>query len=240
MPDPRDYKRSTIFALATLGQGTCYWPEPPCKVRATVVIDGYPVTNVQIAHIRAAKPNGPRYYPDMSDHERRLWPNLILLCTPHHNVIDKIRPADYPIEKLEKWKSDREAGGLAQLKGLDDLTEDRLQDMIAYSMKEGLKEIRAMIAQHKPIDSDAAMLLSEAASHLNVDTAENLYEASALLTPALSPDNVETLYEAASLLSRALEGSTATNIQDAADSLYEVIATLDARIAELRRIQEDM
>src|SRR5436309_2288498 len=112
MPGPRAYNRATIFTLATLGQGTCYWPEPPCKVPAIVHIQGEPVINLQIAHIRAAEPNGPRYVPAMSDDERRSWRNLILLCTPHHNMIDKIKPDDYPVEKLEQWKSGRETGNL--------------------------------------------------------------------------------------------------------------------------------
>jgi HNH endonuclease len=140
MPGPRDYARSTIFSLATLGEGKCYWPKPPCNAPVTVIINGGPVTNLQIAHIRAAKSNGPRYVPDMSDDERRSWKNLILLCTPHHTMIDKLKPDDYSIEDLEKWKSDRETGGLARLKGLSDLTEDRLQEMLAYSIKEAQKE----------------------------------------------------------------------------------------------------
>lgn len=196
MPGPREYKRSTIYALAALGQGTCYWPNPPCKVPLVVHIDGQPVTNLNIAHIRAAEPNGPRYVEDMSDDERRSWRNLILLCTPHHNMVDSIRPDDYSIEDLERWKSDRETGGLERLTGLNDLTEDRLQEMLAYSIKEANKEIRDMLAEHKSIDPDAAMLLNEAAHHLDMGAAETLYEASSMLTPALN-QYAEMLYEAA-------------------------------------------
>ena len=54
-------------------------------------------------------------------------------------MIDKLKPDDYSIEDLEKWKSNRETGGLARLKGLSDLTEDRLQEMLAYSIKEAQK-----------------------------------------------------------------------------------------------------
>jgi hypothetical protein len=61
-------------------------------------------------------------------------------------MIDKLRPNDYSIEDLERWKSARETGGLAKLRGLDDLTEDRLQEMLAYSIKEARKEIRDMLA----------------------------------------------------------------------------------------------
>src|SRR5262249_46282718 len=150
-----------------------------------------------------AKRDGPRFVEDMKDDERRAWKNLILLCTPHHMMIDKLKPDEYSIEELERWKSERETGGLTRLKGLSDLTEDRLQEMLAYSMKEAHKEIRDMLAEHRAIDADAAMLLSEAASNLNMDTAETLYQASSMLTPALR-DYAEMLSQAANTLGPAL------------------------------------
>lgn len=223
MPGPRDYTRSTIFALAALGESRCYWPEPPCNIRVTVIINGEPVNNLQIAHIRAANPGGPRYVPDMSDDERRSWKNVILLCTPHHNMIDKLRPNDYSIEDLERWKSARETGGLAKLRGLNDLTEDRLQEMLAYSIKEARKEIRDMLAEHRPIDPDAAMLLSEAADHLNMTTAETLYEASSMLTPALN-EYAEMLYAASRTLGPALDNH--------AETLYEASRTLGPALSD--------
>ena len=223
MPGPRDYTRSTIFTLATLGEGRCYWPAPPCNAPVTVIINGEPVSNLQVAHIRAAKLNGPRYVPDMSDDERRSWKNLILLCTPHHNMIDKIKPGDYSIEDLERWKSGRETGGLARLKGLTDLTEDRLQEMLAYSVKEAHKEIRDMLAEHRPIDPDAAMLLSEAADHLNMDTAEALYDASSMLAPALN--------EYAEMLDHAASGLTPA-LNEHAEMLYQAASTLAPVLGE--------
>lgn len=140
MPGPRDYSRSTVFALAALGAGKCYWPNPPCNVPVTVIIDGEPVTNLQVAHIRAAKKNGPRYVEDMSDDARRSWKNLILLCTPHHTMVDKLKSADYSIEELERWKLEREKDGLERLRGIRELTEDRLQQMLSNSIKEAHKE----------------------------------------------------------------------------------------------------
>src|ERR1035441_2680758 len=167
MPDPRGYTRSTLTALSSLGGGTCYWPSPPCRAPITVFIDGNPVNNLEIAHIRAANPNGPRFVPHMTDAERRHWRNLIYLCTPHHNYVDKVKPQDYPIELLERWKSDRETGAMAQLRGLSELTEDRLQEMITYGMKETAKELHAAIARIEPTDPDTALLLREATRRLN-------------------------------------------------------------------------
>jgi hypothetical protein len=238
MPGPREYTRSTIFSLAALGGGKCYWPKPPCGQPVTVIIHGEPVTNLQIAHIRAANPNGPRYVKDMSDHDRRSWKNLILLCTPHHTMIDKLYPDDYSIEDLEEWKSNREGGGLVRLKGLNELTEDRLQEMLSYSIKEAHKEIREMLAEHKPIDPDAAMLLSEAANNLNMTTAETLYEASSMLTPALN-EYAEMLYQAAVELAPALNNH-AESISSAAGYLPDLLQQLDERISELRGLLGNM
>jgi hypothetical protein len=234
MPGPRDYSRATIFSLATLGAGRCYWPAPPCNAPVTVIINGEPVTNLQIAHIRAANRGGPRYVPDMSDEERRSWKNVILLFTPHHMMIDKLKADDYSIEDLEKWKSDREQGGLARLNGLNDLTENRLQEMLSYSVKEAHKEIRDMLAENKPIDPDAAMLLSEAANHLNMTTAETLYEASSMLAPMLD-DYGPALYSLAQALNEHAEP-----LANTAGRLQDLIEELDERISALRRIQEDI
>jgi len=221
MPGPREYTRSTIFSLAALGGGTCYWPNPSCAQPVTVVINGEPVTNLQIAHIRAANRNGPRYVPNMSDDDRRSWKNLILLCTPHHNLIDKLHPDDYSIEDLERWKSDREKGGLARLKGLRDLTEDRLQEMLTHSMKEAHREIQEMLAEHQPIDPDAAMLLSAAADHLSMDTAELIYGASRMLAPALN-EYTEILLHAADKLVPTLNEQTEV-LSHAADALVPAL-----------------
>ena len=46
----------------------------------------------------------------MTDDERRAFANLILLCKPCHTLVDKARPADYSVERLEAWKRQREGG----------------------------------------------------------------------------------------------------------------------------------
>ena len=51
-----------------------------------------PAIKVQIAHIRAANKNGPRFDANMTDDERRAFPNLLLLCTYHHASVDGKRP----------------------------------------------------------------------------------------------------------------------------------------------------
>lgn len=61
-----------------------------------------------VAHIEDAKP-GNRFDRDMTDQERRAFANLILLCRPHHELVDKRKPAHFPTEVLTQWKVEREA-----------------------------------------------------------------------------------------------------------------------------------
>ena len=127
MVDPRAYRAGTRAALSLFSKGHCYFPD--CDVPTFVFVDGEPIINYQIAHIRDAKP-GNRYGDEMTDDARREFKNLVLLCAPHHTEVDKAHPEKYSTETLEGWKADRETGDVAQLRRLDGLTEDRLAEMI--------------------------------------------------------------------------------------------------------------
>jgi hypothetical protein len=95
-----------------------------------------------------------------------------------------------------------------------------------------------MLAEHKPIDPDAAMLLSEAANHLNMTTAETLYEASSMLTPALN-EYAEMLFQAATELAPALNNHAET-ISNAAYTFPDLLQQLVERISELRGLLGDI
>ncbi|MFD1830567.1 hypothetical protein ACFSJS_12925 [Streptomyces desertarenae] len=55
----RKYDNATIAALMTLARGGCYAPR--CGAPTVRIIDGKPVLNLDIAHIRALKAGGKRY-----------------------------------------------------------------------------------------------------------------------------------------------------------------------------------
>jgi len=69
----------------------------------------------------------------MTDDERRSFANLILLCKPHHDLIDKLRPEEYPVDTLERWKVEREG---AESGMLASVSEDRLEEMILEAVRE--------------------------------------------------------------------------------------------------------
>jgi phytoene/squalene synthetase len=66
----------------------------------------------------------------MSDEERASFTNLLLLCKPHHDLVDRIEPDRYPAETLEKWKAAREGDAATEVTSLSNLTEARLPEMI--------------------------------------------------------------------------------------------------------------
>jgi hypothetical protein len=70
-----------------------------------------PILNSQIAHIRAASSDGPRFDPAMTDEERRQLQNLLLLCYSHHAEVDMPELAErYPAEVLADWRRDQMHG----------------------------------------------------------------------------------------------------------------------------------
>lgn len=104
--NPHSFTSGTQKALFRLARGTCYFPG--CEREILTLESGEPLVDVQIAHIAAAEPAGPRFDASMTDEERRSIDNLILLCQAHHNLVDKVRPDDFPVDTLRRWKSDNE------------------------------------------------------------------------------------------------------------------------------------
>lgn len=157
-PGPRDYRSGTRQALFSLSRGTCYAPD--CDRRMISWIDpSTPTVDAHIAHICGAHPGSPRYDPDMTDDERRSFSNLILLCKPHHDLVDKIRPDDHPVELLQRWKTEREGGASAVL---SDLNEDRLEELIIEAVRQ------AGPTRQVTVELDGAFLLDLSAGVLPI------------------------------------------------------------------------
>ena len=138
---PRDYTSGTEKALFHLCSGTCYFPD--CATPVIRTVDGHPIVEVEIAHIRGAKKNSARYDPSMTDAERASFANLILLCTPHHKLIDRISPDDYSVDLLKSWKTYNEpADGLQVLRNVTETDfEDLLEQFAGTFIPQRLVEI---------------------------------------------------------------------------------------------------
>lgn len=161
MPGPRDYSAGARTALANLSGGFCYFPG--CNEPITRFVEGHPANNFQIAHIADANP-GNRYVEGMSDQERAHFSNLILLCKPHHDLIDKISPSDYPSEVLRKWKGEREGADRGALESLGPITEDDLAEALRDALADQQALEAAVVAAHAARDQDRLQVLRATAA----------------------------------------------------------------------------
>jgi hypothetical protein len=136
---PRGYSAGTERALFRLARGSCYFPEYETPILR--LIEGHPVTNVEVAHICGAHPGSVRYDPSMTDQERASFDNLILLCTAHHKLVDRLSPDNYPVDALRSWKEAAEIG----------ISLDPLREMEWLSDGNRFAElIERVVAEHGP------------------------------------------------------------------------------------------
>lgn len=145
MPGPRDYSTATRAALAALSRGRCYFPG--CEVPIFRFIDGEPYIDYQIAHIRDAEP-GNRYVASMSVDDRRAFANLILLCKPHHELVDKRHPDRYSIKDLEDWKASREGASADALAEVGPVTESSLEEILQQSIASAQEQVSTALRAH--------------------------------------------------------------------------------------------
>ncbi|WP_084434774.1 hypothetical protein [Kibdelosporangium aridum] len=71
----------------------------------------------------------------MSDAERAAFTNLVLMCKPHHDLIDRIDPGRFSVSLLHQWKKNREGDDTSALNGLNGLTETRLAELLESSFR---------------------------------------------------------------------------------------------------------
>lgn len=119
---PRAYGVAVERKLYRVARGTCYFPD--CTRAIMFEVNDEPVCDVEIAHIRGAEKGSARYDENMSDAQRAAFPNLILLCSGHHKLVDR-DDTTYRVELLEEWKAANEDDDLAALAGAG-LNEDTL------------------------------------------------------------------------------------------------------------------
>jgi hypothetical protein len=96
----------------------------------------------EIAHIVAESPDGPRSKSPMTATQRNSYPNLILLCNQHHQLIDSEEAlATYTVERLTAMKQDHEAGIERTLRGRRNVADD-LPPMVQDTVYSNLLPVR--------------------------------------------------------------------------------------------------
>lgn len=93
------------------GKGAALCSMEDCRVllvaKASKAIPSQHVLLGECCHIVADKKGGPRGVNSMPMKERKHYPNLILLCRPHHKIIDT-DPKEWSVKRLHKIKSAHE------------------------------------------------------------------------------------------------------------------------------------
>jgi hypothetical protein len=86
-----------------------------------------------VAHIVADKPTGPRGDPIRSPLLEDDVSNLMLMCYPHHKLIDRDELTNYPDQRLLDMKAAHEE----RIRILTDVMQDRLSHVLRYGAKIG-------------------------------------------------------------------------------------------------------
>lgn len=210
-------------ALFLLSRGHCY--EPNCQVPVLQVIKGEPFVNVQIAHICAEEENGPRHDASMTREERRSFTNLMLLCKPHHTMIDRMATVeDYSVSLLQAWKENREGGFASQLNGIGVLNEEHLQELMAGAVVEVRQDIEEVTGVLTSVSRETADMIKSLALEafdrpyipgLDHDVVASLERSANML--ASLPDHAPMLAKAAEELGDL--GTYSSNLRFAVDDI---------------------
>lgn len=84
-----------------------YCQNPGCECPLFLNTGSMRIHIAEMAHVFAANDDGPRANPELSENERGMFENLILLCSACHTMIDKAE-ADFPDHLIQSWKRDHE------------------------------------------------------------------------------------------------------------------------------------
>lgn len=100
------YSEPTRLRLAALSGNECAFPGCPAPIFDTE----HGVMVGEVCHIKGKKPGSARYDPAQTDDERDAFENLMLMCSPHHDIIDKPATRDaFPVEMLVGYKRAHES-----------------------------------------------------------------------------------------------------------------------------------
>lgn len=101
-------RRRDLVQLWARAAGLCSHPD--CRKR--LVLDASPADEEasigEAAHIIAHAEKGPRGARDNRPGAVNAYPNLILLCSNHHAMVDGM-PDTYSVETLQAWKAEHES-----------------------------------------------------------------------------------------------------------------------------------
>lgn len=107
MPTLRSIPAPDTNLLWARSGGICAFPDCRGPLVTPWSDSEVPTTIGRRAHIRAHSAGGPRHDPDYPPELLDRYPNLILLCGTHHDIVDA-NEASFTVSELEGWKASHE------------------------------------------------------------------------------------------------------------------------------------
>jgi len=115
-----------------------------------------------LAHIVADKPGGPRGHSELSEQLKSDISNLMLMCDPHHRLIDKEDIIGHPTDRLRAMKAQHES----RIETLTSIQDEKQSHILLYGANIGehnatlswKKAATAMIPSFYPAESTALEL----------------------------------------------------------------------------------
>ena len=105
---PTRPSQATTDRLWGLAGGECAHPQCEAEILNIDEKEGESsvITKVgRVAHIHGSKKGSNRWLETQTDDERHGFDNLLILCGPHHDIVDnKDNEERYPAELLRRWK----------------------------------------------------------------------------------------------------------------------------------------
>ena len=126
------------LVLWTLAGGRCQFQGCNAPLLGDLISGDKALNKAYVAHIVAETPGGPRGDPVLSKQLVDDVSNLMLMCDPHHRLIDG--PAtwrDYPVERLQAMKVRHEA----RIETGHSLHEDRGSHILLYGARVGEHDV---------------------------------------------------------------------------------------------------
>jgi hypothetical protein len=104
----RTYLQSDLKLLFSRAGDRCAFPGCQQALTEEATSADPAIVLGRIAHIVGDSDTGPRADPFMPRDERRRYPNLILLCPTHHDLVDG-QDSTYTADDLRRWKQEHES-----------------------------------------------------------------------------------------------------------------------------------
>ena len=130
----RSYSIRDLKVLFATSQNRCSFPD--C---GAMIVDGNDVVMGEVCHIEGLNKTSARYNAKLPIQDRRKEANLMLMCQPHHTLVDAQRDI-YTAEVLRRIKEKAKQTGVVEITPRDAKFAESMLQVLRYMSAAGKKE----------------------------------------------------------------------------------------------------